>query len=175
MTVSWQYATDVFDRETAQLLAARFARLLEAVAAGPEDPVSGHAILSTDETARLEAGERVRGVVSDETPKDEAANPQSHVESRPPASREEEVLCALFAEVLGIDSVRVSDNFFALGGHSLTAVRLIARVRSALGAELSVRTVFQSPTVAGLAQRLDDSDNTRPALRPKLTRRRDVE
>ncbi|MFI2215194.1 amino acid adenylation domain-containing protein, partial [Streptomyces sp. NPDC020141] len=77
----------------------------------------------------------------------------------------EEVLCGLFAEVLGLDRVGAEASFFDLGGDSLLAMRLIARVRAVLDTEVSIRDLFTAATVAGLAGLIDETDGeTRIAL-----------
>ena len=69
---------------------------------------------------------------------------------RAPRTPQEEILCGLFAEVLGVARVGIDDNFFELGGDSIVSIQLVSRARRA-GLSITPRAVFQHQTVAGLA------------------------
>jgi amino acid adenylation domain-containing protein len=79
-------------------------------------------------------------------------NGNSHVAPRTPT---EQRLAAIWAEVLKHEQVGIHDNFFELGGHSLLATQMVLRVRDAFQIELPLRRLFESATVAGLAQEVD--------------------
>jgi len=83
---------------------------------------------------------------------------------RAPACAVEEILAAIYAEVLDVERVGVDDSFFDLGGDSILAMRLVAAINTSLDADLSVRTLFDAPTVAQLARCLDGEAGGREPL-----------
>ncbi len=83
---------------------------------------------------------------------------------RAPSTPNEEILAAIYAQVLGLERVGVDDSFFELGGDSLSAMRVIAAVNKSLNAGLSVRALFEAPTVAGLAPRIGADEGLAPLV-----------
>jgi amino acid adenylation domain-containing protein len=76
---------------------------------------------------------------------------------QPPESPVQEELAAIWSELLRVESVGIHDSFFALGGHSLLAVRVLSRVKDRLGVDLSLKEVFLRPTLAGLAEAVEEA------------------
>jgi amino acid adenylation domain-containing protein len=72
-----------------------------------------------------------------------------------PRTAVEELLVDIWVQVLGIDRVGITDDFFDLGGHSLLATQIVSRVREAFHVELPLRDLFESPTIAGLAESIE--------------------
>ncbi|MFC4531111.1 amino acid adenylation domain-containing protein [Sphaerisporangium dianthi] len=168
-----EYRTDLLTGDEARALGEWLVQTLTALAAAPDAPLS---------TAGLPACPPIAGMAAargsgetDGTPADgagEAGGTRADGEAdgararRHRAGPREEILCGLFAEILGVPRVGPGDDFFALGGQSLTAVRLLSRVRAVFGAALPVRAIFESPTVAALARRIESAEEAGPPLAP---------
>jgi acyl carrier protein len=130
---------DVFER----VLAAGLPR----VAVSPFD--LGRVVEQTDAmtTARLAA--------SIEVPRDSHARPRLAVAYQEARTATERTIAAVWAESFGLETVGVNDGFFDLAGNSLLAIQIVTRLRTALGVDLSIVALFDSPTVAGLAEHVD--------------------
>jgi acyl carrier protein len=79
-------------------------------------------------------------------------NNSGHQDHEPPATPLEQMLAAHWSNLLGLEQVGVNDDFFHLGGHSLMATRIIARVHSELGVRVPVRSLFSAPTIRQFAR-----------------------
>ena len=82
-----------------------------------------------------------------------------------PHTRTEEILAEKWSAVLGIERIGIHDNFFELGGHSLLATQVVSRIRQAFEVDLPLRALFETPTVAGLAEAIERSREARLGLR----------
>ncbi|MDQ2789723.1 MAG: amino acid adenylation domain-containing protein, partial [Actinomycetota bacterium] len=97
----------------------------------------------------------------------------SSADSVAPRTETERVLAQIWTDVLGVRTLGVEDDFFALGGDSILGVRMLSRIRTALGADLPVRALFDARTVARLAEILPDAWQAHPALPiPRVSRER---
>jgi acyl carrier protein len=79
------------------------------------------------------------------------------VEYEAPGTATEEALAKIWMEVLKVDRAGIRDNFFRLGGHSLLATQVVARISRSMSASLPIREVFLHPTIADLADYMDQN------------------
>ena len=143
-----QYRTDVFDEAAIAALAEHFNRVLVAMTADPARPVSS---LDTRSGGLLIARRPATADVEDTD--DDGA-------TEAPATAMETVIAGIFAWVLGLDAVGIVESFFDRGGDSLSAMRATAAINAALGTELTVSAMVDTPTVRGLSRQLGDQVNS---------------
>lgn len=104
-------------------------------------------------------------------PAPSTARPELEEVFTSPRNAVEEMLASIWREVLPVDQVGIHDNFFKLGGHSLTATQVIARVRTSFQVDLPVHVFFQEPTIARLADKITEAKDASNGLAmPPITR-----
>jgi acyl carrier protein len=150
-----QFRTDVFDAASIEALIERLRRVLEAMTADPMRRLSSMDLLDAGEQARPdEIGNRA-GVTQPASTTVSA--PEYHDTDggyRTPATLVEHIVADIYARVLGVDRVGVDESFFDLGGDSLSAMRAIAAINTALDIHVAVPTLFDAPSVRSLSQQL---------------------
>ncbi len=125
--------------------------LREALARELPEAMVPAVVVALGELPRLPNGKLDRAAL----PAPEQVRPEAAPAYVAPRTPAEEILAGIWSETLGVERAGVHDGFFELGGHSLIATRVIARVREAFRVELSVRKLFEAPTVAGLAAEVE--------------------
>ena len=152
-----QYRTDVFEAEAIDALIEGFQQVLVAMTTDPTAPVSSMGLLEGAQHAQPN-GSSNRAVLAPPATTPVAA-PQHHHGNgggyHAPATLLEQILADIYAQVLGVDRVGVEESFFDLGGDSLSAMRAIAAINTALDIDLAVPTLFDAPSVRSLSQRLN--------------------
>jgi acyl carrier protein len=138
----WRYNSDLFDAQTIERWMQCCVTLMSGIVANPEQRV-------LDLPLELHAGEGKKKEVQD----GRAAVASRQLEEAYVAPRDEmeQALAKIWAEVLGVERVGIENKFFDLGGNSLTALQIIVRVLNTFQVELTMRHIFESPTVAQLA------------------------
>jgi hypothetical protein len=86
-----------------------------------------------------------------------APRPQLSTAFAPPETETERKLAAIWSELLGVEPVGIHDDFFELGGHSLLATRVLARIDELISVRLTLRNIFEGPTIHRLSQRADEA------------------
>ncbi|HKP35520.1 MAG TPA: amino acid adenylation domain-containing protein [Pyrinomonadaceae bacterium] len=136
LDISISYSTDLYDAASAEQMLFDYQLLLEQFVANPQQLLGEMPALTWKPKCFAEAI----------TPATNAAH-----QYVAPSSPIEEELVSIWQEVLAVDHIGVEDNFFALGGHSLMATQVIARIRTAFDYELPLRTLFDTPRISALA------------------------
>ncbi|HLE83813.1 MAG TPA: amino acid adenylation domain-containing protein, partial [Thermoanaerobaculia bacterium] len=156
--VAWVVAAEAGDVPEPAALRAHAGRLL------PE-PMVPSLFVALEALPRLPNGKLDRRALAAREPEWEAPGAQAVA----PRTALEEIVAGIWAEVLGVEGVGVTASFFELGGHSLLAARVVSRVRETLGAEVPLKALFEAPTVAALAARVEAAQGAggvRPPLEP---------
>jgi acyl carrier protein len=138
-----QFRTDVFGLSRIEALMERFTQVLASM---------------TDDATRRLSMDLLDGGAQARQP---APTPMSHDKARgyrAPATQVEQTLAGIYAEVLGVERIGVDESFFDLGGDSLSAMRAITAINTALDIRLGVPTIFDAPSIASLSEQLGRPD-----------------
>ncbi|WP_437733786.1 amino acid adenylation domain-containing protein [Sorangium sp. So ce1335] len=151
-----EYNTDLFDEVTIERMAKRYVTLLESAARDPGQRVSELQMLPEFEREELlrwssaAAAPSTRGAPASAAAG--ASEPQEYVAPRTPI---EETLAEFWREVLGVERVGAHDDFFDLGGNSLSSTLVLVRIQETWGVEVPARRIFQTPTLAAFAAAIE--------------------
>ncbi len=121
------------------------------------------AFVSLDRLPRTPNGKIDRRLLAEMQPERPAVAGKGFVA---PRNETEQALADVWSEVLGIEQIAADDHFFALGGHSLLVAKLLSRIRQRLGVELPLRSVFEAPVLADLAERITSRRTAEPQAPP---------
>ncbi|WP_261994227.1 condensation domain-containing protein [Streptomyces sp. t39] len=159
LRLALEYARDVLDEDVPRILLTALERALRAAAGDAGAPVRDTDLVPGAERRALD--ERRARAAEHAAERDAAA--AAARDTTGPAAPHTDTLCAMFAEVLGLDRVGPHEDFFTIGGHSMSGVRLANRIRARLGTYVQVRDLFLAPTPDALARRIAGTAGDGPA------------
>jgi amino acid adenylation domain-containing protein/non-ribosomal peptide synthase protein (TIGR01720 family) len=148
-----QWDTDVFDAATIEALIERFRQVLVAMTAHPGRRLLAMDLPDARGLLRLKTVDTQKPSVTEAVSKPE----ENGAGYSPPTTLIEQILAGIYAQVLGVDRVGVDESFFDLGGDSLSAMRAVAAINTALDEQLTVPTLFESPSVRSLSRQLGNA------------------
>lgn len=158
------YPRELFDASTVEHIRDRLLLLLADIPMQLSQPISAIAVLHEEEqrliarwnAARMES-EAERTLSLDE----QRAGQDNETDPRTPL---EELLVGIWGHVLEIEWVGIHDNFFRIGGHSLLATQLLVQLQEVLDIDIPLQTIFDAPTIAGLAEAIMDDEHNRASV-----------
>nr|WP_275408043.1 non-ribosomal peptide synthetase [Streptomyces sp. SID14515] len=157
---------DLYDEVALEAYQEGFLTFLRELSkAGPHQRVDALAV--SDRAQQVRDGARAALAAGQESSRQDGVPEPSPAGAAPahrPRTPQEEIVCALAAEVFETEKVEVDDNFFLIGGRSLHITKLVSKVRKAFKAEIPLRSVFENPTVAGLVEQLAGARGARQPL-----------
>lgn len=154
-----KYRSDLYARETMVQLMEGWHKFVDAVVAEPDRPLSAIETVPFQSTAGFSAGAEIPAAPGPPASSGQTAD-KRRAPFESPETGWEKKLAGIWENVFGIRPIGIHDNFFSLGGHSLSAVKLTAAIEKETGKKLRLCTIFQQPTVARLAKALQEA-NTR--------------
>ncbi|MGE2722240.1 amino acid adenylation domain-containing protein, partial [Mycolicibacterium celeriflavum] len=153
-----QYRTDVFDAASVRALIERYKRVLAEMTVEPRRPLSSMDVLDGTEHARLsEVGTRAASTRPGSAPVRAPNGDDTAGDYLAPTTLVEQILAGIYAQALGVDRVGVDESFFDLGGDSISAMRAITAINTALDADLGVSVMVDAPTVRRLSEHLSSA------------------
>ncbi len=170
--VSCEYNPDEYEPETVGRLLHDFHEILEAASAHPDRPISSLRPLPKAITPGVPGDPAARNGRSPGLQAPASEN-ETAAGSTPPASDEDTLesrLARVWREVLRVERIGASEDFFDLGGHSLMAARLVAKVQDQFGIRLSPATVFEHPTIRQMARVLEGAAGSRSSKTGNVSR-----
>jgi amino acid adenylation domain-containing protein len=163
LVAHWTYSVDLFERATILEMGRRFETLLQELILNPDKPLGCFERYVSDGNPPQDAGPTKCS--DDHRAPLEATGPQAgagrdaRADCILPESPMEETIAGVWCEVLGLERIGVDENLFEIGGHSLVATQIAARLRSRFGLAIYVRTLFDHPTVRELARLIEKGGN----------------
>jgi non-ribosomal peptide synthetase component F len=148
-----QFRTDVFDAASIEALMQRFLQVLVVMTANPTQLLSSIDLLDGGKHPALLTRPTTTAPLS------ASENHHNGGGYRAPATQVEQILAGIYAQVLGVERVGLDDSFFELGGDSLSAMRAIATINTALDINLAVSTLFDAPSLESLSQQLNHASS----------------